>query len=865
MSKLKKAVSLAVIAVMMMSLFLPVSAFQVSEDVKGTEYESTAAILGALNIMVGDYGTGDFRPGDDILRSEVATVAVRTLGLDSLAAGFASQKTFQDVVDGHWANGYINVAASQKLVVGDDGVNFRPDDQITVQEAAVIFTKMLGYENRAVSNGGFPTGYMITASSIGLFEGIKNLEGNATRGLIATMAENALEIKMMEQTGYGSVPTFEVGEKTILKDTLNVTKEYGQITANMFTRLNGANSSLKDNQVEINDSIYNDLTGTATSLLGYQVMYLYKENKSSGENEILLALPDQKAMSEITVDGENIVAITGEGARKVEYWENKDTDKKTQIANISENAVMIYNGVVTAFDATLAKPVDGSVNGMVQLIDSNRDDIYEIVNVTNYENMVVDEISTVSYKVFDKYDQDPIALDPNDKTVKFTLTKSGANFNFADLKEWDVLSVAKSLDGKALHVMVSSESVEGKVTELSKNYVYVDGKKYKVASNYTKNIALDDEGVFYLDHFGKIAAVDNKTRYADQYAYLYDAYSTTSGRNAKFSLLTAKGERIELDGAEKMTLNSKSGLKPSEVLAKVVDAQGDALQQVVTYETNEKGELKVLSLAEDLTDGTINDKVFGKNAELNDAEYRANVNKLGKYNVAESTVIFDIPASAKDDTSYAVRDRSMLVDKNQYDAVLYDVEDDLTAKVIVITNSDGVISGETSLAVVDSIAQTQNADKVTVEKLYAYQDGKLIEKNATDDSFFVDNEGKALRQGDIIRFTTNAKDEIDEFEILFRAEEKETEAIKELDKDTSTVYGKVMRKFANSINVSVNGADTANYAIDKAVVYEYDSEKVENQITVVTAADIQKYDEAEPRRVFMKVYKNQVTEIVIVR
>lgn len=865
MSKAKKAISFVVAAVMMMSLFIPVSAFTVAEDVKGTEYESTAAILGALDIMVGDYETGDFRPQDEILRSEVATVAVRTLGLDSLAASFASKKVFEDVVEGHWGNGYINVAASQKLVVGDDGINFRPDDQITVQEAAVIFTKMLGYENKAEKNGGFPNGYMITANSIGLFDGVKNLDGNASRGLIATMAENALEIKMMEQTGFGNLPTYEVVDKTILNDILNVTKEYGQITANMFTRLNGASSSLKKNQVEINESIYTDLTGTATSLLGYEVMYLYKNNKSTGAQEILLALPDYTAMSEITIEGENIVAITGDTARKVEYWENKDTDKKTQTANIGAEAIMIYNGVYAAFDANLIKPAEGYISGVVQLIDSNRDDVYDVVNVTNYENLVVDEISTVSYKVYDKYEQDPITLDPNDKTIKFTLTKEGANFNFADLKEWDVLSVAKSLDGTALHVMVSTASVEGTVTELSKNYVYIDGEKYKVADNYTKAIQLDDQGVFYLDHFNRIAAVDNKTRYADQYAYLYDAYSTTSGRNAKFCLLTAKGDRVELDGAEKMTLNSKSGMKPSEVLAQLMDEENNVIGQTVTFETNENGELRVLSLATDLTDGTINDKVFGKNAVLSDAEYRANVNKLGKYNVSESTIIFDIPASAKDDTAYAVRDRSMLIDQNLYDAVVYDVQDDLTAKVIVITNSDGIISGETSLAVVDFIAKTQNADKITVQKLYAYQDGKQIEINATDDNFFVNSEGEALKQGDIIRFKTNAKGEIDDFEILFSIDDKETEGITELDKDTYTVYGKVERKFASSINVSVNGENTANYAIDKAVVYDFDSAKVENQITVVTAADIQKYDEADPKRVFMKVYKNQVTEIVIVK
>lgn len=865
MSKAKKAISFAVVMMMLVSLFVPVSAFAAAEDVKETELESTAAILGALDIMVGDAETGNFRPNDEILRSEAATVAVRTLGLDHLATSFAGKKVFEDVVDGHWGNGYINVASSQKLVIGDDGVHFRPDDPITTEEAAVIFTKLLGYENKAESGGGFPAGYMITASSIGLFEGIETTDGNATRGMIALMAENALEIKMMEQTGFGSIPTFEVVEKTILNDVLNVTKEYGQITANQFTRLNGATSSLKNNQVEINETIYADLTGTASSLLGYHVMYLHRNNKASGEQEILLALPDQTAMSALTVEGENIVSVSEDTVRKVEYWENKDTDKKTVTASVAENAVMIYNGVSTEFDSKLMKPEEGTISGVIRLIDGNRDDLYDVVLVESYENYVVEEISEVSYKIFDKYEKSPLTLDPNDKTIKFSLTKDGANYNFADLKEWDVLSVAKSLDGKALHVMVSSHSVEGTVTALSGKHVYINGEKYKTADNYTGTFRLDDEGVFYLDHYNRIAAVNHKTRFGDRYAYLYDAYATSGGRNVSFSLLTSDGEKTELTGAEKMTLNQTSGLKPAEVLQRLSESDETVTAQMIIYETNEAGQLKTISTAQDFTDGTVNDKVFGKNAVLSDTEYRANVNKLGKYNVSESTVIFDIPANSSDDSSYAVRNRDMLIDQNKYDAIVYDVQDDLTANVIVITNSDGVMSGETPIAIVDFIAKTQNADKNPVDQLHAFQNGKQIAINGTDLNFFVDEEEQALQQGDIIRFTTNAKGEIDNFEILFRSEQKETEAITQLDQDTYTVYGKVERKFTNSVNVSVNNANTANYAIDQAVVYEYHSAKPENKITIATAADIQKYDDADPGRVFLKIYKNQVTEIVIVR
>ena len=122
MSKARKIFSFVVVLALALGVFAPAYAYTVADDVAGTEYEDIAAVLGSLDIMVGDKETGAFRPNDDILRSEVATVAVRELGLDSVANNAAGQQKFMDVVQGHWANGFINVAASQKIVVGDDGI-----------------------------------------------------------------------------------------------------------------------------------------------------------------------------------------------------------------------------------------------------------------------------------------------------------------------------------------------------------------------------------------------------------------------------------------------------------------------------------------------------------------------------------------------------------------------------------------------------------------------------------------------------------------------------------------------------------------------------------------------------------------------
>lgn len=862
----KKFLSLVLAFAMLLGMFQSVSAFNIAGDVKGTDLETTAAVLGSLNIMTGDADTGNFRPNDSIKRSEVARVAISELGLESVALGSEGSSKFADVPLTHWGLGYINVAASRSLVVGDDGVHFRPDDPITISEAAVIFTKMLGYDPKADAAGGYPTGYMITAENIGLFEGVSQTSGNATRSTIAKMAENALEIKMMEQTGYGSNVQFEVTDKTILKDTLNVEKLYGQVTGNKFTRLNGT-SSLKDNQVEIEGKIYKDVTGQATSLLGYRVMYLVKtNNNTSRENEVIMAVEDANAMDRIEIDGENVVSLTGDTSKKLEYWRDKQSDSKTKIANIAEDAKLIYNSKAADFDKNLIKPESGTITGVIELIDSNRDDVYDIVNVIHYENYVVDSTSEASHKIYDKYDKGFLTLDPDDSDTKFSLTKGGADIKFSDLKEWDVLSVAKSLDGSAITVKVSEKSVEGTVTEKSKEYVYIDGEKYKVAENYTETISIDDTGRFYLDNYGRIAAVDATKRFASNYAYLYDAYEAdAAGKKITFDFLTTDGKLESVNGADKMTLDGVSSKTAKEVLASLKNESGKIVPQVITYELNDKGNLKTVDLAENMTDGRIDEKQFTMNADAKGLEYKASVNKLGKYNVSASTLIFDIPEGSSE-SDYSVKKRDMLIDGSKYDVKMYDVTDSMTATIMVITNSAGVISGENNIAVVDSLSTVMNSDKEKVERLYAYVGGKRIGVNSKSLDYFVKGEDrKPLEQGDIIRYSTNSAGEVDRFEVLMNVSEKTTEFSKDLDSDTTIVYGKVEKKFSGSINVSVNGANTANYATAGATVYSYDSSKVDSEISVVTPDDIQKYDEADAKRVFLKIYKDEVKEIVIVK
>ena len=172
MNRLKKITASLLALVLILSLSVSMSHASIAQDVRNTKYRTVAQVLGALKIMVGDAGTGDFRPDDSIKRSEATKIGVALLGLASNAESDKGATRFPDIESDYWANGFINTAVTHGLVIGDDTGNFRPEDKIKFSEVVTILIRVLGYESQAKANGGYPIGYITTASSIGLSKGV---------------------------------------------------------------------------------------------------------------------------------------------------------------------------------------------------------------------------------------------------------------------------------------------------------------------------------------------------------------------------------------------------------------------------------------------------------------------------------------------------------------------------------------------------------------------------------------------------------------------------------------------------------------------------------------------------------------------
>lgn len=826
-------------------------------DVEGTRFEEPIQVLQALEIMIGD-GDGKFRPDDTIKRSEVAKIGVLTMGLGSAAESAKGQSIYSDVSLEHWANGYINVATAQGLIVGYEDGTFKPDQEITYAEAMTILVRAMGYEVYAQSKGGYPQGYIVAGSNNGL---TKNVQGSnalpISRGNVAYMTLNALNANMMEQTGFGSDTKWEVTDKTLLKDILDVTKAQGQISAIENTALTGS-SSLKAGQIRIDDKIY-DTSYNMNNLLGYNVTYYVKEN-DKGDEEVILALPDENKNTTFEIDADLMYDIVDRGSYKtISYYKTEDATA-TSYVTLDNDATLIYNGKFESLDYDLVNISESS--GFVTLLDTDNNGRYDIIFVTEYDNMVVEEVTSTD-KIVDKYGKPTLKLDKDNDDLSYTISLGGQELELADLKEYDVLSIAGSKDELLYDIQVSRNTIEGKITGIDSDGYVVDGKHYKVAKNFEEDLNLGTEGVFYLDVTGKIAASDTTVKASSNYAYLLRASTSDATEESTFKMFTKDGKEVTYTANQKIRYNGVSGKLSSDVVNEFKEGNSTH-KQLVTYSLNSDGKIVSINAAKDNTGTNAIDKsTFVKNYAYVNEEFNGKNNTIGKVRINSSTVIFDVNDDSQD---YKLGKLSMFEDGSSYNVTVYDLGEDFVAKAIVVTDSNLQTNAESSIAVVSKVISASNDNDEVTELLTAYQDGKEISVYAEEAGVLSKDGNKKLEAGDVVQYVTNSDGEITKVRVLFDVSQKATEKEVQVVENLKTVYGKVTKKFANSINVTVNGGSVTNYQLSSDVkVYSVDSTLSKNQVSVVTTGDIQAYDEDEGNRVFIKLYKDVVQEVVIIK
>ncbi|WP_339157851.1 S-layer homology domain-containing protein [Paenibacillus sp. FSL W8-0186] len=222
---MKKILSVALSTAMAFSMFASVA---FGADAKLTPQQQFDA-LKAAGIVTG-YPDGTAGLDKTITRAELATIIVKAIDLEPVP-GVATYKD-QNYSVNHWAAKYIEAATEAGILTGKDAVKqlFGPNDNLTVQELAVVLVKALKLEVPAETNNTateWAKGYVQAALDKGLIESGINYQANATRAQVVVAAHAIYEANQVptvasyEVSEAGKVVEFKLSNDEVVKVTLD--------------------------------------------------------------------------------------------------------------------------------------------------------------------------------------------------------------------------------------------------------------------------------------------------------------------------------------------------------------------------------------------------------------------------------------------------------------------------------------------------------------------------------------------------------------------------------------------------------------------------------------------------------------------
>lgn len=287
--------------------------FSGTASVQAFDQESALGLLSSMNIMNG-YPDGSYHLENYVTRAEFTKIAIAASDYRNMVATNMTVSPFPDVQFTHWAAPYIKLGVSNKLITGYSDATFKPNNNVTLEEAATICLRLLGYTNEDFGSS-WPYGQMGIANNINLTENISLSVGEPmTRGDVLNMVFNMLNTKSKGANSYyiekmdyqivedtiliaTSDEDSAVGSDKILTDsgTYNITNEFDrtQIGKRGDLVLKNGNEAVMfvpSNQRVEEYSIYQTLAddlivyqnGTMKSLdLESGLAVYYKSNKSS--------------------------------------------------------------------------------------------------------------------------------------------------------------------------------------------------------------------------------------------------------------------------------------------------------------------------------------------------------------------------------------------------------------------------------------------------------------------------------------------------------------------------------------------------------------------------------------------------------
>lgn len=755
-------------------------------------------------------------------------------------------------------------------VIKGDGSNLNLDANIKFIDALVMIVRTLGYEDVAVSKGGYPTGYLNVAMSndICVKADINSevVTADVVNLLYDATAVPLMDIESISDNGMGYVINEDV---TVLSKYFNIRKIEGRVMS-VGDAVIGMSAIAGKDKVVIDGVKYSAKDIDMTEFIGLNVMAYADMNPVIPE--IIMVEADDSLNGVVILSSDEIVEVKGfddadtASQKSSPYVEYEIGDKQKKL-NINVDCDVLYNGNLTysVSNSALMPRV-----GEVRFIDSDTDGKIDLCNIVSYEVFVVDYNSAESGVM--AFINSTFTLDVNREYNR--ITKNGVEISIDGIQSGDTLHIGTELlpagsslsDAQNINLVCVSDNFEGKITGLSAETVTVDDAEYEISKAF-KNISrlvMNQKYTFYKDIDGKIAEIDEITTDGINYGYLNGAKKEDMKEEVLVQIFTRnnKFEEFKLSKKVKFVSADTDTMFTATQLYKELAPGGNITKQIIRYTLNNSGEVNEIRTAMDKTTDPNYRGVDFDNFTLDEAgRVRIYTNSVGRnFSLGSNTVVIMIPNSGEEDEFSAGGSGLVGGGDIYYDnAKIYDVDENgqigLLTVPIANKKSEGPPSAvlESNLMLVDSVTRAV-VDGEEVYKIYGLQ-GKKEVVYTSSDSELKDNGAtnwatvntkcyaSELTRGDVIQIGNNAKGKADVLHILCSFDgvlpENPSYVMYTPNDGYSTLLNTAYGQVADNVEgafLRVTSDPTRLYAIKQANIYVYDMAK--DKIRIGTASEI---------------------------
>ncbi len=795
----KKLITMVLVLAMVLSqgAIMPLAAEQ-------SAYSEEIEIVNALGIMVGDE-SGDFAPNNNLTRAEFAKVLTVLLqindgesakenawyfktgkAVENQVMNTEKQQMFKDVPADHWAYDVIGQITSLGYMIGTSEDEFSPEENVTINQVNKVFVKLLGYEVFAERNGGYPTGYNYTASSIKLLKGINHYgETPILRGELAKMLVNMFDVEMVA-LGYVTdegTASYQQSNKKFLEEKLEIFTTKGELTSTSVTGLYGE-SDISKGEVVIGGVVYKVAEGAEyiNSFLGKLIDVYYV--KDSSDRNIVLYAKISDDVDEFVVDLKDFVSFS---SGTLKYYDDNDKVEKLDLATVP---VIIFNG--TSVNAISTEQIKEFYNGTITAINSDSKGEYDMLVIDAYRSMYVKNYANDGIVINGLLKQgvdDEAVLnlrEEDNKNKVITYYKNNLPASATDVMRNSVIDVAAS-EGE-IKVIITKETKDCTVKAVSQDidgyFIYdEEGNGYKVADDFLKATAasipeVGSRCVLYFNSFGEVAYAEISSADYANTGLVIEASEEGRGlkRGVKVKIFSSTGRFVEYNLAEKVTYTNSENVQEKIADSKMVPILAGLKNKLITFKQDADKNISAINEPVKFEDRKTRDQ--GRTGVIyqskDTAPYRSGNMAFSAY-ITANTTIFSISSSVglPEEEKYSVYTKKELdsyPDLTLTSAIAYNTNrDSLEADYIVsfntaLTTFDLAIN-KTPLFVVDKVKQGTNSDgdtTVMVEGTFLGNGRMPVGTKKT----YKSSTGAFSNMGPLVGADTEAKYEVQKGDII---------------------------------------------------------------------------------------------------